>query len=67
MLKCVPGVSLLNSCGALVGSPLMTDFAVVSMSDFCTLWEMIVKRVEAAAIGDYVTVIYNPASKEFII
>ena len=32
-VECVPGVSSLNSCGALVGSPLMTDFAVVSMSD----------------------------------
>jgi precorrin-3B C17-methyltransferase len=65
-VECVPGVSSLNSCGALVGSPLMTDFAVVSMSDLLVPWEMIVKRVEAAAIGDYVTVIYNPASKKRI-
>lgn len=65
-VECVPGVSSLNSCGALVGSPLMTDFAVVSMSDLLVPWEMIVKRVEAAAFGDYVTVIYNPASKKRI-
>lgn len=65
-VECVPGVSSLNSCGALVGSPLMTDFAVVSMSDLLVPWEMIVKRVEAAALGDYVTVIYNPASKKRI-
>jgi precorrin-3B C17-methyltransferase len=63
-VECVPGVSSLNSCAALVGSPLMTDFAVVSMSDLLVPWEMIVKRVEAAALGDYVTVIYNPASKK---
>jgi precorrin-3B C17-methyltransferase / cobalt-factor III methyltransferase len=63
-VECVPGVSSLNSCSALVGSPLMTDFAVVSMSDLLVPWEMIVKRVEAAALGDYVTVIYNPASKK---
>src|SRR6478752_8523900 len=63
-LECVPGVSSLNSCAALVGSPLMTDFAVVSMSDLLVPWEIIVKRVEAAALGDYVTVIYNPASKK---
>jgi precorrin-3B C17-methyltransferase len=44
----------------------MTDFAVVSMSDLLVPWEIIVKRVEAAAIGDYVTVIYNPASKRRI-
>ena len=63
-VECVPGVSSLNSCSALVGSPLMTDFAVVRMSDLLVPWEMIVKRVEAAALGDYVTVIYNPASKK---
>lgn len=63
-VECVPGVSSLNSCSALVGSPLMTDFAVVSMSDLLVPWEMIVKRVEAATLGDYVTVIYNPASKK---
>jgi precorrin-3B C17-methyltransferase len=41
----------------------MTDFAVVSMSDLLVPWEIIVKRVEAAARGDFVTVIYNPTSK----
>ena len=66
LVECVPGVSSLNSCAALVGSPLMTDFAVVSMSDLLVPWEIIVKRVEAAAAGDYVTVIYNPASKKRI-
>src|SRR6187200_130220 len=65
-VECVPGVSSLNSCSALIGSPLMTDFAVVSMSDLLVPWELIVKRVESAAKGDYVTVIYNPASKKRI-
>src|ERR671918_1346755 len=65
-VECIPGVSSLNSCAALIGSPLMTDFAVVSMSDLLVPWEIIVKRVEAAALGDYVTVIYNPASKKRI-
>ena len=63
-VECVPGVSSLNSCAALVGSPLMTDFAVVSMSDLLVPWDIIVKRVEVAVMGDYVTVIYNPASKK---
>jgi precorrin-3B C17-methyltransferase len=44
----------------------MTDFAVVSMSDLLVPWDIIVKRVEAAALGDYVTVVYNPASKKRI-
>ena len=56
----------MNSCAALIGSPLMTDFAVVSMSDLLVPWNIITKRVEAAALGDYVTVIYNPSSKKRI-
>ena len=65
-VEIVPGISSLNSCAALVGSPLMTDFAVVSMSDLLVPWEIIIKRVEAAAQGDFVIVIYNPASKKRI-
>lgn len=63
-VEIIPGVSALNSCSALVGSPLMTDFAVLSMSDLLVPREIIVKRVEAAAQGDFVIVIYNPASKK---
>ena len=65
-VELIPGVSALNSCASLIGSPLMTDFAVVSMSDLLVPWEIIVKRVEAAAQGDYVIVIYNPSSKKRI-
>jgi precorrin-3B C17-methyltransferase len=65
-VEIIPGVSALNSCSSIVGSPLMTDFAVVSMSDLLVPWDMIVKRVEAAAQGDYVIVIYNPSSKKRI-
>ena len=65
-VEIVPGVSALNSCSAIIGSPLMTDFAVLSMSDLLVPWEIIVKRVEAAAQGDFVIVIYNPASKKRI-
>ena len=65
-VEIVPGVSALNSCASIVGSPLMTDFAVVSMSDLLVPWEIIKKRVESAAQGDFVVVIYNPASKKRI-
>jgi len=65
-VEIIPGVSALNSCSSLLGSPLMTDFAVLSMSDLLVPWEIIVKRVEAAAQGDYVIVIYNPSSKKRI-
>lgn len=63
-VEIIPGISALNSCASLVGSPLMTDFAVLSMSDLLVPWDIIVKRVEAAAKGDFVLVIYNPASKK---
>ena len=65
-VELIPGVSALNSCASIIGSPLMTDFAVLSMSDLLVPWEIIVKRVEAAAQGDFVIVIYNPASKKRI-
>ena len=65
-VEIVPGVSALNSCSAIIGSPLMTDFAVLSMSDLLVPWDIIIKRVEAAAQGDFVIVIYNPASKKRI-
>ena len=65
-VEVVPGVSALNSCASIIGSPLMTDFAVLSMSDLLVPWEVIEKRVEAAARGDFVIVIYNPASKRRI-
>jgi len=65
-VEIIPGVSALNSCASLIGSPLMTDFAVVSMSDLLVPWEVISKRVEAAAQGDFVIVIYNPASQKRI-
>ena len=65
-VEIVPGVSALNSCASIVGSPLMTDFAVVSMSDLLVPWKVIQNRVEAAAKGDFVIVIYNPASKKRI-
>lgn len=65
-VEIIPGVSALNSCSAIIGSPLMTDFAVLSMSDLLVPWEIITKRVESAAAGDFVIVIYNPASKKRI-
>ena len=65
-VEIIPGVSALNSCSAIVGSPLMTDFAVLSMSDLLVPWDIIEKRVEAAAAGDFVIVVYNPASKRRI-
>lgn len=63
-VEVVPGVTAASACAALVGSPLSLDFAVISMSDLLVPWELIEKRVRAAAIGDFVIVIYNPLSKK---
>ncbi len=60
----VPGVTAASSGAALLGSPLTADFAVVSLSDLLTPWEVIEKRLEAAAAGDFAAVLYNPASKK---
>lgn len=61
-IKAVPGVTAALSGAALLGSPLTNDFAVISLSDLLTPWEVIEKRVEGAAIGDLAIAIYNPMS-----
>ena len=62
-IEVVPGIAALNACAARLGAPLMHDFAAISLSDLLTPWEVIAKRLEAAAAADFVTVIYNPKSK----
>ncbi|MDT8901745.1 precorrin-3B C(17)-methyltransferase [Anaeroselena agilis] len=58
----VPGISAIGAAAALLGAPVMHDFAVISLSDLLTPWETIVKRVEMAAAGDFVIALYNPKS-----
>lgn len=58
----VPGISAVSAAAAALGAPLMHDFAVISLSDLLTPWEVIRKRVELAAAGDFVIGIYNPKS-----
>ena len=57
-----PGVSALQAAAARAGAPLGHDFCAISLSDLLTPWETIERRLEAAAAGDFVTVLYNPAS-----
>ena len=59
----VAGVSAVNAAAAILGAPLMNDFAVISLSDLMTPFEVIKKRVQAAAQGDFVIALYNPKSK----
>ena len=59
-----PGISALQAVASRVGAPLMHDFCAISLSDLLTPWEVIMKRLEAAAMGDFVTSIYNPRSQK---
>ncbi len=63
-VEVVPGVPALCGAAALLGAPLMHDFAVISLSDLLTPWDLIERRVKAALDGDFVLVIYNPKSKK---
>ena len=58
----VPGVSAVLSGAAILGAPLMHDFAVISLSDLMTPWATIEKRLRAAAATDFVICLYNPSS-----
>ena len=59
----IAGVSAVNAAAAILGAPLMNDFAVISLSDLMTPFEVIKQRVQAAAQGDFVIALYNPKSK----
>lgn len=59
----VPGISAVNAAASRVGAPLMHDFAVISLSDLLTPWDVIMRRVEAAASADFVLAFYNPKSQ----
>ena len=63
-IEIIPGIAALNSCAAILGAPLMHDFAAISLSDLMTPWELIERRIEAVAPADFVVVIYNPKSKK---
>lgn len=59
----VPGVSAMLAAAARIGAPLGHDFCVISLSDNLKPWDLVLKRLEAAASGDFIIVLYNPASK----
>ena len=62
-IEIIPGISAFSSAASLLGAPLMNDFAVISLSDRLTDLKIIEKKVEFAAKGDFVIVLYNPKSK----
>ena len=54
----------MQAAAAILGSPLMQDFCAISLSDLLTPWDTIVRRLEAAAHGDFVVALYNPRSRK---
>lgn len=62
-IEIVPGVTAAQSGAAVLGAPLMQDYAVLSLSDLLIPWATIEKRLRGAALGDFVIVLYNPASR----
>ena len=63
-IEVFPGISALNAAASLLGAPLMTDFAVVSLSDHLVTLEEITKRLELIAQTDFVLCLYNPKGKK---
>lgn len=63
-IEIIPGVTAATAGAALLGAPLANDFAAVSLSTALTPWETIEKRLRAAAAGDFVLCLYNPASRK---
>ena len=59
---CSPGVSALQGAAARAGAPLGHDFCAISLSDLLTPREDIIRRLQAAAVGDFVIAFYNPVS-----
>lgn len=62
-IEVVPGVTAACSGAALLGAPLIHDFAVISLSDLLTPWELIERRLDAAGRADFCICLYNPASR----
>ena len=58
-VEVLPGISAFQKAASLLGAPIGHDVCLISLSDLMTPWE---RRIKAAAVGDFVTAVYNPKS-----
>jgi len=58
----LPGISAFQKAASLLGAPIGHDVCIISLSDLMTPWEVIERRIKAAAVGDFVAAVYNPKS-----
>lgn len=63
-LETIPGISAFVAGAGRLGAPIGHDFCCISLSDLMTPWSTIEKRIQGAAMGDFVTSLYNPRSKK---
>ena len=61
-IETLPGISAFQKAASLLGAPVGHDLCIISLSDLMTPWELIERRIKAAATGDFVTAVYNPKS-----
>ena len=64
VVESLPGISAFQKAASLLGAPIGHDLCIISLSDLMTPWEVIERRIRAAAVGDFVTAVYNPRSNE---
>jgi precorrin-3B C17-methyltransferase len=62
-IEVAPGISAMQAAAARLGAPLGHDFCAISLSDNLKPWDIVARRLTAAADGDFVIALYNPASK----
>ena len=62
IIETLPGISAFQKAASLLGAPIGHDTCIISLSDLMTPWEVIERRIKAAATGDFVTAVYNPKS-----
>jgi precorrin-3B C17-methyltransferase len=62
-IEVAPGISAMQAAAARLGAPLGHDFCAISLSDNLKPWAVVARRLNAAADGDFVIALYNPASR----